>query len=1719
MSYQSPTIADILNWIRTIENSSPALAELAEELSKNPNPEYSFRAHIFHHLKSKHGAKKPSLFSRQKSAGIPFPVAYTLEKVNEHSYSDLVQLLFIFDAVEIWIRWLVNVYLGVVLLENEQNLPTQLAGLINEQIKRPAFGSWLTILELLQKNIRNPKLKKLKLPFDNIRPLISTRNSIAHGNISGDLTEDKVKSIQHVEKIIKALQPMESIDIFAVYKHKKFSFVGVELEEKEPISVEDGLFCVLGENTISLPILFRLADSNTSTPLVLSYFSSKGPIKKKNDSSILEYVEINGGEIEHNKDQELLHAFIVLFQTNQKVSSEHPWQDTLKSTKSSLSEAWDFEKELIKTWIRIREEQTEEKSPHILWFGGDVQTGKSTVLTSSLHRLNQNDRLLFLYSFPSQKTFASTLSSEEYVQLQFDRLFRQLRDAIVFWSQQHIKTEQVNYNLSGLELREDCTQRLHLLLELENTAPYHLMIGLDDVHHLSGKDGIDRNAGCVQLREYLDELYIQKIGKYKRGRNAYAELARIRVLFFLTGHSTKNQADLDQVFSSSSSIDRLFEPQTYEEILPRMRKVDAHRYQEIQRYQEGYQSREERGAHLVPIGPSGVLSILTMPKTNKGLLSVFQGQTVHPFIGKVIEHAHNKPLYVHSIAEKLESDELTLDSDLSQISPLRAYFRSRMEEEFISDDRRILAFLICILHHYKSEMSLTLSSLQMLHDQDLEPQIGKEEAILRAIHSAPGLLKSNPNGRKNDDGTLQYAWKLASREIEENITMNKELAHTRIEAHERILWFQKNHLEITEGTELKDICTPKTSNERPFLDTFRALRNRLQEDIMVHKPHSSVSPLFQNIQNGLLRVCSSWNAQKSWLQRCYEFDKNHVAHKEAVTFLEDDKTWNEVWLKQINAPHLPIFDHEKGGFLLHDRADNIIPLSHGYFLVFHSIGTTSKSIFSSVSLCHIEHNQPLYLFTHDDSVDACVSYDQDTAILVYATEDKIFCYPLILDEFQTPTSEPKSYHYDGICGVITLPNNNIAIVGTKDGEKVGEWKAEEINLKTLECIRSWDYASSKASKPQNLFLTKEKLTFHVGATLVRCPYDGTSTQNEKIPGGAPKDVFFVYNNKQERVGIVSTKGTKGKTSSARLDQEPCLAFQEPKKTTAKPIAVFAHLDDHIIVTHDGSISLLHQKSSLNIYDVLTKHSKYKGILEEESVELRGSVLHENELILYGKDSLLCSITMGDGDISSWTLHFWPQLHYGKGGISDARVIVDKCCGFSSPFLLTQSDDNDLRVWDLEKRVCLGLFRAHTNKIWKFMVMGGHLISVDTDKNMRIWTVNKSAKEQYASMPQKQSSYIARVACSQDHLFVLNQELETSTWSNQGANWTQEATKIPGVQHSHKLYGSLKQSISLSVSVACNISNKLHLFHSLNHEHINRSVMLHPTTGNEVKWEIKKLHSTGTDEVLVVGTAKSTDKKSKEVYHFAALLNALGEVQKYREFEYPCTTAAYVDKEQFLVVQEDGNNKKLSMHCWDGAPASTPMEKSFVSTTAINGIYISPSKGKVLLWSYASGRETHFYYVQQNTLYQGLVNPNCTHAPSNIIETKEGLVFNEKDSSRWSLSLQIQEDELSPYLTPISSEMFVLENFSLLHNQIPLSRPYQCSSRYKIFVETECYGVNVYYQSHETTAKLTWMGFMMRNYSIGGIFDEGRIVAYKNREVIVLQVMKGNKEISFAELCS
>ena len=160
MTQRSPTIPDILHWISKHPNPKlidKALQHVVQKLLLDESPPYHERALLFQELKKLFPAGGSSLIPQSVYSPLPFPVAHTLQQVNEHSYSNLVQLLFLFDAVEIAVRWLVGVYTGIVLHENNGALPSRLADTINGPVKRATFGAWVSILRELSKSIKNPQ--------------------------------------------------------------------------------------------------------------------------------------------------------------------------------------------------------------------------------------------------------------------------------------------------------------------------------------------------------------------------------------------------------------------------------------------------------------------------------------------------------------------------------------------------------------------------------------------------------------------------------------------------------------------------------------------------------------------------------------------------------------------------------------------------------------------------------------------------------------------------------------------------------------------------------------------------------------------------------------------------------------------------------------------------------------------------------------------------------------------------------------------------------------------------------------------------------------------------------------------------------------------------------------------------------------------------------------------------------------------------------------------------------------------------------------------------------------------------------------------------------------------------------------------------------------------------------------------------------------------------
>ena len=71
--------------------------------------------------------------------------------------------------------------------------------------------------------------------------------------------------------------------------------------------------------------------------------------------------------------------------------------------------------------------------------------------------------------------------------------------------------------------------------------------------------------------------------------------------------------------------------------------------------------------------------------------------------------------------------------------------------------------------------------------------------------------------------------------------------------------------------------------------------------------------------------------------------------------------------------------------------------------------------------------------------------------------------------------------------------------------------------------------------------------------------------------------------------------------------------------------------------------------------------------------------------------------------------------------------------------------------------------------------------------------------------------------------------------------------------------------------------------------------------------------------------------------------------------------------------------------------------------------------------------------------------------------------------------------------------------------------------YSAFVETMIHGVHLYIKRKEEPPRvLVWLGKTMKGFRAIKLFDSGKIIASKNREIIVLQLMKGTKRSIYLE---
>ena len=404
MAQKSPTIADILEWVSHLKPAkkvNAALATIVPKLMQDPTPVYADRIELFQILKSKfpNAVGKP-IVSSSVYQSLPFPIAYTLKQANEHSYSNLVQLLFLFDAVEISIRWLIAVYVAVIIHENKGVLPSRLANSINGPIKRATFGKWIGILREVSGYVKDKRYwcitkKSLPLSGNDIDTIISERNNVAHGNTAGELKAELKSVVDATINLFKRVKALHLNNILVAWNGKGTDFIGDVLSFPSTTTEPNGMYIRYQEALLELPVLFFLKEAVTedkqvlSVPYVLGFVSTKAKLEKVNEEKSLDYVELNGTKVDHVFDESIIQQFITTFQTNNKISSDHPWQEEIDQASEVKATAWEFERLLIKHWKKERESVASDEQPHILWFGGKSDIGRTTLLQGALHPLKQ----------------------------------------------------------------------------------------------------------------------------------------------------------------------------------------------------------------------------------------------------------------------------------------------------------------------------------------------------------------------------------------------------------------------------------------------------------------------------------------------------------------------------------------------------------------------------------------------------------------------------------------------------------------------------------------------------------------------------------------------------------------------------------------------------------------------------------------------------------------------------------------------------------------------------------------------------------------------------------------------------------------------------------------------------------------------------------------------------------------------------------------------------------------------------------------------------------------------------------------------------------------------------------------------------------------------------------------------------------------------------------
>ena len=1176
------------------------------------------------------------------------------------------------------------------------------------------------------------------------------------------------------------------------------------------------------------------------------------------------------------------------------------------------------------------------------------------------------------------------------------------------------------------------------------------------------------------------------------------------------------------------------------------------------------------GAHLPLINQYGAKRLLLDDNINPQLVQILQIQRGTTYIQTLLNEAKGDASIIDAVGENLKSGHITIDDPITSAS--YDTIVPSIQNPFLQDISRLIPILVVFLEHpaFQTKASntsgneatqsdntripLTVTSLELLCGRGYESTSQHEPYILEALYSIPRLVKRVALSESEANGDLAFGWILrAGADLKsifqsDVLKLTQDLADRRINDLKAKLHLLSDSLQL-KSLLLKDTVSLKGQALNPVQDIFRALRGQLSGGIRTVLQQNHRNHVLQNSASMLYQTNPIASPQITWLQKADESQR----HQQDANGFINKPAFDDFWLRHVNAEHFPVFNHQVSAVGYDEGVERIIFINASFYLV---IGG-AKGVFNSISIYNVDRSIPdleLVGLSEPGTIADCIvqHIDAETIAVVYNI-DQIVHVRILKLEFQAKdTGTHTTHNYQGqVVQIHSISATQVGIFGKRVTEKVYEIDVlSNLDQQSLHC----QTVSSGVSKEFNLAVS------HLGAIfalykeqLIKVYLDQKNTVQVSSAcklAAAPKQDPIKIND-----GIVSGGGTtKAKRNatwySASRHQAVTLKNRKGDKTFN--LIIFAHeLPNNRLLTvgYKGMLRVhewIEPKKKTGKPDaaILLEHQLQldQEVLDAKNHGLIGGLLEGSRLLLYGVKSFMAffDITsfINDDDLTTpYPPSHRLSLHYGT--IKDAIRISGVFFEHKDLFL-TISEDNDARLWsfssgdntDNNDAYCVGLFRGHNGKMKIVEQCDDLLVTADVDKNIRSWKINDGCQNQLQALPQRSPSFIHSAFWYQSQVWVVATEgrgVYIQAYSNDGTTWSyKQALQRNSMPTCKKEYGDLRV-IHLDKYLVLLVNGRLQSF-----DLTTQTVAPINSDGSEKGLKVSEIRYfddgiiTYDDTNIYTIIVKNKNLKLNTVHtieedRFITAIHCTPQGNQPHQIHFATTIGSLKDK------------GSLPREIWEITLSNETVTNQTLldtisETTRVSGVW--HDDGDILYWFDRSDTKVQLkYYLYRKSLGKRLDGPEkqlLLKGPTGIYRLPatqgDGFAFLSGDNDRrWTLlyNYEYGDDGVSStkslQTTVHTSWAYASTHFDDIATAF-IDYP-TVQQSLGVFAEKIPQGIVLHYKptgAYEGL-RLLWTGDSIGAFKLAHTLPNGRIILKKNRDLIVLQLMKGDTPATFEDL--